>query len=163
MSAYLQDPVFWVLISFVTFVALVAKRGWNIIVTALDRRRETIIADLENAQELRLQAERRLAEERERRASAEEQAEAIIKAAEADIQRIKQQTQEEIRAAIARREAQAKQRIAQVETQATAEVRAAISSVAVAAAQKVMTEYIRNAPQDPLTDEGIENLPKYLH
>jgi len=163
MSAYLQDPVFWVCVSFVVFVLLVAKRGWTIIVQHLDRRRETIISDLENAQELRQQAERRLAEERERRASAEEQAEAIIKAAEVDMKRIHEQTQKEIRATIDRREAQAKERIAQVEAQAVAAIRSQISSIAISAAEKVLSDYISKSDRDPLIDQGIEDLPRQLH
>lgn len=163
MTSLLYDAVFWVGVSFLGFIALTAKRAGSILIKTLDRRRETIISDLENAQALRQRAERKLAEERERRATAEEQAEAIVKAAEADIERIRKHTQDEIKATIKRREEQAKTRIAQVEAQAVAEVRAQIASIAVAAAEKVLTDYVRNADRDPLIDQGIQDLPRQLH
>ena len=58
----LQDATFWVALSFVIFVALAFKKISGLILGGLDQRGAKIRQELEEAQRLREDAERILAE-----------------------------------------------------------------------------------------------------
>ena len=49
----LSDPTFWVAVSFVLFVVLIAKMVWQKATAALDARADEIRRRLEEAQNLR--------------------------------------------------------------------------------------------------------------
>ncbi len=77
----LQDPTFWVLVSFVIFVALVWKPGSKAVAQMLDDRAEKIRSDLEKAAKLREEAQALFAEYQKKQRDALKDAEAIVAAA----------------------------------------------------------------------------------
>lgn len=159
----LSDPTFWVLVSFVIFVALVWKPGSKAVAQLLDDRAEKIRSDLEKAANLREEAQALFAEYQKKQRDALKDAEAILAAARAEAEALSRQAAADLETSLKRREQLALQRIAQAEAQATADVRAAAVDLAMAATRKILTDKLDAGRQDALIDAAIKELPGKLN
>jgi F-type H+-transporting ATPase subunit b len=159
----LSDPTFWVLVSFVIFVALVWKPGSKAVAQMLDDRAEKIRSDIEKAARLREEAQALFAEYQKKQRDALKDAEAIVAAARAEAKALSKQAASDLETSLKRREQLALQRIAQAEAQATADVRAAAVDLAMAATRKILTEKLDAGRQDALVDAAIKELPGKLN
>lgn len=159
----LSDPTFWVLVSFVIFVALVWKPGSKAVAQLLDDRAEKIRSDLEKAAKLREEAQVLFAEYQKKQRDALKDAEAIVAAAKAEAEALSKQAAADLESSLKRREQLALQRIAQAEAQATADVRAAAVDLAMAATRKILTDKLDTGRQEALIDAAIKELPGKLN
>src|SRR6202158_2692150 len=82
-----RDPEFWVAIAFVIAVGLVLWKSAPMIAKSLDERAARIKAELDEAQRLREDAERALADYQRRQRDALKDAEGIIAQAKAEAER----------------------------------------------------------------------------
>ena len=131
-----SSPEFWVLVSFVIFVALVWKPAGKALGGILDGHAAKVRSQLEEARRLREEAQRTLAEYQRKQAEAMSEAEAIVAHAKAEAERMKVTAEADLTQQIARRRQLALDRIAQSEAQALAEVRAATVDAAMAATRR---------------------------
>jgi len=159
----LSDPTFWVLVSFVIFVALVWKPGSKAVAQMLDDRAEKIRNDLEKAAKLREEAQALFAEYQKKQRDALKDAEAIVAAAKAEAEALSKQAAADLETSLKRREQLALQRIAQAEAQATADVRAAAVDLAMAATRKILTDKLDAGRHEALVDAAIKELPGKLN
>jgi len=158
------DPEFWVAVSFLIFVGILAYLGVHRkIATALDDRRARIAAELDEARRLREEAAALLAEYRRRQHQAEKEAEEIVAAAQAEAERLAVEAKAKMEEFVARRTTMAETKIAQAEAQATADVRAAATEAAVAAAEKILAQTARGKLAEDLLASGIEDVKKKLN
>lgn len=157
------DAEFWVAVAFVVFVGAVGPRIWKAAATALDARARRIAADLDEARRLRDEAERLLAEYRQKERDSERQAAAILEAAREEARLIGRQATQDLEAALARREKAALDKIAQAEADALAEVRGEAVDLAVAAAARLLDERLDEARRAALVDRSIGELSRKLH
>jgi F-type H+-transporting ATPase subunit b len=118
----LHSPEVWVAIAFVIFIALAGKPIVRGIGKMLDDRAAKIRMDLSEAEKLRDEAEKLLAEYQRRQREALKEAEGILAHAKDEAERIRREAAANIDAALKRRERQAMEKIAQAEAQAVAEV-----------------------------------------
>jgi F-type H+-transporting ATPase subunit b len=158
----LHDPEFWVLLSVLIFVALVWKPASRTIVTALDQRALRIRGELDEARQLREDAEQLLAEYQRRQREAAAEAGAIIAHAREEAERIAAQSARDLEAALARRQRLAEERIAQAEAKALDEIRAVAVDVAIGAARAVIVSEMDEARGGALLDTAIAALPQRL-
>ena len=156
-------PEFWVAVSFVIFVALVAKKAWVSITTSLDARAARIAQTIEEAKQLRAEAQSTLSEIQRKQREAMKDAQAIVESAKAEAERMRKRSEEELQASLVLRERQAMDRIAQAEKQATAEVRNMAVDVAIAAARQVLQQQIDPAKAGELVDQAIAQLPARMN
>jgi F-type H+-transporting ATPase subunit b len=154
---------FWVLVSFVIFVALAWKKVSTLIATTLDGRAERIRQELDEAQRLREDAQATLASYQRRQRDAAKETEALLANAREEAERLRQQAARDLEASLKRREAQALDRIAQAEAAAVAEVRNLTVDVAIAASRRILEAGIPAAQADRLIEQSISELPKHLH
>lgn len=154
---------FWVLVSFVIFVALVGRRVWAMLTGLLDSRAERIRQELDEAQRLREDAQSTLATYQRKQRDALKDAEEIVSRAREEAERLRKQAEADLEASLKRREQQAMDRIAQAEATALAEVRNLTVDLAVAASRRLLTEGMDEARQQALVDQAIADLPKALH
>lgn len=159
----LQDPTFWVAVSFVIFVALTYKKVGGLIGGALDQRGARIRAELEEAQRLREDAEKVLLECQKRQLEAESEAEKILAYAREEAERVRVRAETEVQNAVKRREAQAVDRIAQAESQALAEVRNVAVDLAIAATRQLFNDRLAAGQPDPLLDNSLKTLRTALN
>jgi len=155
-------PEFWVLVAFVIFIALVAKKLNALIGAALDGRTARIKAQLDEAEKLRADAEAALADYKQRQRDAIKGAEDILAQARSEAQALEADYTTQIEQRLKRREAQAIDKIAQAEAAAIAEVRSQAVELALAATRRVLVEKVDGGIASGLIDNAIQELPQRL-
>ncbi|AVT74914.1 ATP F0F1 synthase subunit B [Rhodopseudomonas palustris] len=149
----------WVAIAFVILLGVFAYFGVHrTVLQALDKRRDRIKAELDEARKLKEEAAKLLADYRARRASAEREAQAIVESAKADAERIAAEAKAKLEDFVARRTKTAESKIALAEAQALADVRAAAAEAAVAAASRILSESVKGNLADELLSKGIQEV-----
>lgn len=137
--AMLKDSTFWVAVSFLIFFFIVWKvGGFKAMLGGLDSHGQKIAEELAEAQRLREDAQKLLAEYEAKRQAAEAEAASIVAAAKDEAKRLAADAESKLADFVARRTKSAEQKIAQAEAQATSEVRAAAAELAAKAAEQVL-------------------------
>lgn len=155
---------FWVAVAFVILMGVFGYFGVHrTILQALDRRRDRIQKELDDAHRLKEEAVKLVAEYRARRASAEREAQDIVASAKADAERIAAEAKAKMEDFVARRTKTAENKIAQAESQAIADVRAAAAEAAVSAASSIMTQSVKGQVASDLIAKGIQDVRSKLN
>ncbi|HMB75459.1 MAG TPA: F0F1 ATP synthase subunit B [Kiloniellaceae bacterium] len=162
MEELLHSPTFWVAIAFVIFVALTYKHLAKAMAAGLDKRSELIRQELEEAAQLREEAQKTLADYKKLQSEAAREAEELIEHTVKEAGRIREQAERDLEAALKRREQAAVEKIAQAEAKAMAEVRGRAVDIAIAATGKLLEEKLDSARADAIVDQSIADLRK-LH
>jgi F-type H+-transporting ATPase subunit b len=158
------EAEFWVAVAFVIFLfALVRLGAHRTVVGALDDRRARVQAELDEARRLRTEAQALLAEYQRRQKEAEQEAQALIRSAEAEGERLQAEARAKVEEFVARRTKMAENKIAQAEAQALAEVRNSATEAAIAAAEKILGGAVKGAVADALISNGIRDLRSKLN
>ena len=157
-ESFYESPTFWVAVSFVIFVLLVAKPAWKFATSALDKKIGEIEASIEEATKLREEAQDILAGYKRKLAEAEKEAEEIIAAARDEALALRNRMAEELEASVQRREKQAIDRIAQAEADATQEVRNMTADIALNAARHILIDQVKGDKAETLINDSIKDL-----
>ena len=159
-----MDATFWVGAAFVLFVGiLVYLKVPGMLTGALDERAKKISNDLDQARELREEAQVLLATYQRKQRDALKEAEEIIAHAKEEAMREAEQAEKKLEEAIARRQQAALNKIALAEAQAENEVRDTAIEIAVAAATAVVAQQVRGDRADVLVDTAIQDLRRHLN
>jgi F-type H+-transporting ATPase subunit b len=135
------DQTFFALVALVIFLGIVFYAGAHKKAgAALDNRANLIAKELADARKLREDAEKLLADYKQKRLDAEKEALNIIAQAKTDAVAYAEEARRKLTETIARRTKQAEQKIAQAEAAATKEVRSIATDLAVSAATKLIAE-----------------------
>jgi len=160
----LQSTSFWVAMAFVGFVLLMLYvKIPRLVAKSLDDRADAIRSELEEARNLREQAQSVLADYERRQRQAEKEAENIIVQAKAEALRLAEETRIKLEASLERRMKLAEDKIAQAEVQALKEVRIQAAEIAIAAAGKIIAEDFTEKDASSLVDASIKDLKKALN
>jgi F-type H+-transporting ATPase subunit b len=159
----LESANFWILAAFLLFIGLVVKKGYRKVVTILDERASKIEAELDQARQLREEAQELLSGYQKKQREAAKETEAILEFAKEETERKKELAKRELETFAARRTEQAGQAIAQAEAQATKEVRDAAIEAALGATARLIRENLDERRADALLDEAVAELSKKLH
>lgn len=160
----LFEAEFWVLVSFVIFMGILAYVGVpKMVGRSLDDRSARVRAELDEARRLRDEAAALLAEFRGKQHEAEREAELILRNATLEAERMAAETAGKIEEYIARRTKIAEAKIGQAEAQALAEVRAVAADTAVAAAEKVLSQSAKGKAGEQLIVQGIKDVQAKLN
>ena len=164
MLGILAEPETWVAIAFVILMGVFAYFGVHrTVLKALDNRSARIKAELDDARRLKDEAATVLAESKNRRASAEREAEEIITSAKAEAERIAAEAKTKMEDFVARRTKTAESKIALAEAQALADVRAAAADAAVQAASTILSKSVKGEVADDLLAKGIAEVRQKLN
>ena len=158
-----SDPSFWVGLAFVLVVGYLARPIALSVSASLDSRADKIRTHIEDARKLREEAQALLAEYQRKQRDALSEAESIVAQAKEEASRMKIQAEKDLEHSIERRKSQAVERIAQSEAQAIASVRNTAVDMAVAAAEKLITDQMNGDRQAALVDQSIQDLPGRLN
>ena len=159
----LHEAAFWVSIAVVVFVAIMWRPAKRFVIGGLDARAARIRDELETASNLREEAERMLAQLRDRERETAAEAEQIVAHAKAEAERIAGEAARALEEALHRRQQLAEERIAQEEARAVAEIRAVTVDIAIAAARQVIAAQLDEQRGAALIDRAIAELPNLLH
>ena len=154
----------WVAVAFFILLGVFAYLGLHrTVLRALDHRRDRIKNELDDAQKLKDEAAKLLAEYRARRETAVREADEIISNARAEAERIAAEAKTRMEEFVARRTKMAEAKIAQAEAQAVADVRAAAADAAVSAASSILADTVKGASADALINQGIGEVRQKLN
>lgn len=160
---FYTDPSFVVGAAFVIVVAWLAKPIMRSVSAFLDARADKIGAQIEEARKLREEAQALLADYQRKQRDALSEAESIVAQAKEETIRLRAQAKTDLEQSIERRKMQALDRIAQSEAQAIASVRNTAVDVAMAAAEKLITDEMIGDRQSALIDQSIKDLARHLY
>ncbi|MDW8444536.1 MAG: F0F1 ATP synthase subunit B [Acetobacteraceae bacterium] len=159
----LNDPKFWVAVSFFVFLAVAWKPLILRILRLLDARAERIRSEIAEAERLRAEAEALLRDAKARHEAAKAEAEAMLAHAREEAERVAKELAEATAAAMARRERMALDRIAAAEAEAAASIRAKAAELAVAATKRLIADHLTPDRHAALIGRAIDDLPQKLH
>lgn len=163
MSELLQSPEFWVAVAFVIFVGATFKKIRDALSGALDDRAARIKAQLDEAQQLREEAQAALAEYQRKQHGAAEEAKAIVEHAKVEAVRVREQAEADLEQGLKRREQLALEKISQAEAEALQEIRNQAVELAVVATARLLSDTIDKDQSDRLVDAAIKDLAGKLH
>ncbi len=159
MIHYFADPTVWVAITVIIFALLMYYVGVpKKIGDALDNKAEEIRDELEQARQLREEAQAILAEYQRKQREAEQTADDIVAQAKKEAEAFAAETRKTLKASLERRTLQAEEKIARAQEQATNEVRLAAINVAVSATEKLISENLSEKDANNLIKKSIQDL-----
>jgi F-type H+-transporting ATPase subunit b len=156
----LANPELWVLVGLAAFIGLLIwlKVLPGALFKALDSHAEKIKAELDEAHQLREEAQALLAEVKAQRDEAERQAAGMIEAAKVDAALIASEAKAKLEEQITRRAEMAERKIAQAEAQAAADVKSAAVDLAAQAAEQILVARLASGASDGLVDAAISQI-----
>lgn len=160
-TAWHLDAPQWIALAMVAvFVLLIWKRVPAMIGAALDKKIASIRAQLDEAAELRAEAEALKSEYEAKAAAADKERETMLERARHEAEAIVEQAKSDTAALIERRTRMAEDKIAAAERQALDEVRARAARAAAAAAARLISEEMDAGTDKGLVDRTIEGLSR---
>ncbi|OAF14808.1 ATP F0F1 synthase subunit B [Bradyrhizobium centrolobii] len=158
------EPEFWVAVAFVVLMVIFGYLGiFKTVMSTLDNRAVRIKAELDDAERLKQEAAKVLADYKARSATAEREAADIIANARAEAERIAAEAKAKMEDFVARRTKTAEGKIALAEAQALADVRAAAAEAAVQAASTILSQSVKGQVADDLLAKGITEVRQKLN
>lgn len=159
VGSLMEDSSVWVLVGFIIVVGILLSQGViRRLRTFLDGRANQIEQQLDEARNIREEAQKILADYQKRQREAEGEAESIIALAKADAKAMKSEAKAKLDEQVARRTQAAHERIARAEAQALAEVRAQTADLSIAAAREIIKSRTDGAAQKHLLDRAIADI-----
>ena len=160
----LRNTDFIVLLAFLLFIGiLVYFKAPSQAARMLDKRAEDIQSDLDEARQLREEAQSLLASYERKQKEMQEQADRIVENARADAKRSAEASKAEIERSIDRRLSGAEEQLAAARAAAIRDVRNRAIAVATAAAKEVVANSIDDGRRDALIDQSIETVKAKMH
>ena len=159
---FFAEPRNWVIIAFVLFFAIFGHKLWSALAAMLDDRAAKVRTELEEAARLRQEAEAMLRDAEARRTEALHEAQALIEGAKTEAGRVAAAAAAEAEASARRREQMGLDRIAAAQKQAVDDVRTAAAELATIAARQVIAEGLSPESSAALIDQAIAQLPAAL-
>ena len=159
-----MDATFWALVGLILFLALIIlMKVPGRIVTALDKRSDSIKEQLDEARASREEAQKNLANSQRTLKKAEKEAEEIVEEAKRESKRLLEEADAELDDLVARRTKSVEQKIAQAESKAVAEVRAKAVDIAVEVAENIILQQMVGEKAEEFTADSIGQVQKNLH
>jgi F-type H+-transporting ATPase subunit b len=121
--AFLHDPTFAVLVAFIIFIGLLFKPAKKALTGSLDAKIAKIKSEVDEAQELREEAQATLAAYQRQQRDAIEEVEALLSRAQSEADAHKAEAERALEITLKRQEQQAQEKIAQAEANALREIR----------------------------------------
>jgi F-type H+-transporting ATPase subunit b len=162
MDALIHDPTFWVAIAFVIFVIAVFKPIRSTLLGGLDAKIAEIRQEVEEAEKLREETQRLLANYQRQQRQALQDAENIVTRAREEAERHRTEGNEAMKDMVRRQEEQARDKIAQAGVSAIQEIRTMSVELAMVAAEKLLADRLAGPEGGRLIDQSIEEISSKL-
>ena len=159
-----NNPLFWVLVAFLAFLALLVYYRVPAVVTkALDARADGIRKELDEARRLREEAQSLLSDYQRKAREAEKEAESIIEQAKREAEALATDARKTLVESLERRSKIAEEKIARAEAQALSEVRSTAVDTALAAAHEILKSRAGGSTGASLVSQSIDDLSGKLN
>lgn len=162
MMEILSDSKIWLIFSFVIFAGVVWKFGKAKFLAMLDNRIQSIQEEIKVAGNLRLEAQEMLAQYQRKHRDAIKEAEKIIKKAEQQAEALRSAAEAELASSIDYKEKQLAERLERMKQNAKNEIREYAASLAIAATHEIIAGNLKDN-SSALIDQSIKNIDKNIH
>jgi len=152
----------WLLISLAIQLVVVRKPLSRAIFGGLDGHAAKVRAELDEAKQLREEAQSLLAEHKRQLAAGQDHARTISEHARREAERQAERHRAELEASLARRTEQALGRIAQEEARALQDVRNQAASLAIRTTRRLLADQVDRGHAQVLVDRAIEEVGRKL-
>lgn len=161
MSDLLQNPMLWVTLSFIGFMAVAYRMQLHRKATsALDDRAATIRTELDVARKLKEEAQAVLADYQQKQAAYLKEAEYMMDHARKEADILAANAAKDLAATLEARTQQAIERITRQEQQAISDVRNAVVDQAITAAKTTITNHYQALPSGEMVQDVIADLER---
>ncbi len=162
--AIIHDATFWVAVSLILFIALLVwKKVPQLIAGALDKKIDSVRAEIDEARALKEEAQSLLAQWQRDQREAAKTAQDLIAGAEREAKLLNAEAERSLDELITRRTALAQQKIAQAEADAVKEVKQVAVAAATAAAAEIIAQHLSDKDRAALVNDAIQGLDKRVH
>lgn len=158
-----HDTSLWVAFSFFAFVFIVYKFAGKALIGALDSKIEEIRKEINEAENLRVEAQELLAQYQRKQRDAEKEADAIIKNAEAHADKIREKAEADLAETMARKEEQLADRLKRIEENAIAEIQNHAAEIAVNATLQIIAHTLSDDVDNTLKEKTIASVSQNLN
>lgn len=155
----LTHGTFWVFVAVIIFAVLFGRKIVSPVLGALDQRAVTVRQSLDEASQLKVEAEAMLADARKKRAEAIAEAKDILARAKAEASRLAADLAAEAEQRAAARERMVQERIDAAQASAVTEVRNTAIEVAIAATTEALRKGLSAEQDAKLVDHAIAEVP----
>ena len=157
-------PTIWVFLAIsLVIIGAMYKGIHKIMAKALDDRADGIRKELDEARQLREEAQTLLASFQRKQVEAEEQAKDIVKQARLDAETMAANARQDLKERLERRAEQAEAKIKNAEAQAMADVKARAVDLAAKAAEQILHNDLTSTDHSTLVKAGIAEMGKVLN
>lgn len=163
ISVILHNPDTWLIVSFLTFIALFMKFVFPLIAGGLDKRADTIRFQLEQASRLRAQAEALLASYEAERVAKLKEADEIIASAKRDAEALRTRANADLKQSLERRSQQAVEKISRAEQEAVSFIRTQMVDMATQAVRDIVRTQLDGAAEDQSISRAISAIESQIH
>lgn len=160
-SVFYENPVFWVGVSFVLVVALLARPVGKLVKQMLQKRVDGIIKQISDAADLKDDAQKLLVEYERKFVNADAEAHAILQKSTKEIELMKKESLEKLKQEMAAKEKEVEERLKASQDELMNEIVTKTSDVTIAALKKVLAENLNNKIQDELIEKSINSIAKF--
>lgn len=154
------DVEFWVGMSFVVVVAIIAKPVWRAIKDGLKNNINSVIKQINEAMQLRDDAQKLLADYEKRCRDLNQRVEQISEQAEKNIISYREQELKNLQRELKKKETEVQARIERTTKSAVDEINSSVSSMAVNLAQKAIEKHLSKDDKIRLIDAAITELDR---
>ena len=152
----------WVAVAFVLFFILIGRRGFNILTSILDKRKQLIKEELEQAVQLREEAQSELNDSIIKQKEINTEIEKILNEAKEAAKKIKSEAEEKAKEIVKRKEEQAKEKINASQSEAIKQIKEIGSKVAILASENYIKENIDDTSSRELFEQTTKEIKNKL-
>ena len=152
--------IFWTALAFLLLLFLLSKFAWKPITGALEEREKTIEESITRAERALAEAKRLQADNEAARREAERQAQAILRDAREEADRVRNAEVDKTRGQLQQMQAAAQADLERQRQQAVADLRQEVARLAVGAAEKLLGESLNDERQHRLVERFIDEMPQ---
>jgi F-type H+-transporting ATPase subunit b len=154
--------IFWSLISFGLLFILLKKYAFPPLLEILDEREKKIRGEINNAEQLKLDAQKMREDFESQLKSAHEKSGTIVQMATDEAKRLQERMLQETQAKVKQMQKDAEQEILSARTKLLSEIRSYTAELTIASTEKILKKVIADADRKRLVDESIEEVMKEI-
>lgn len=159
-SVFYENPVFWVGLSFILVVVLLARPVGRIAKQMLQNRVDGIIKQINDAADLKDDAQKLLADYERKFLNADVEADEILQKSSREIELLKKESLEKLKFEMSLKEKEAEERLKASQVEVMNEIVNMTSEVTIAALKNALTENLNEKMQDELIEKSINSIAK---
>ncbi|PPR79264.1 MAG: ATP synthase subunit b [Alphaproteobacteria bacterium MarineAlpha2_Bin1] len=150
----------WVAVAFILFLIILFRFGWSKIVKALDNRAETIRKELNEARNLREQAQSLLADYQKKKQESENEIDKIIQKAKSEADITFKNSIQNHKDLLERRKKTAEEKISQAKERVIQDIKESIVDISVNTTEALLKENINESNNKKLVKEASDKIDK---